>query len=259
MADTKISDLPVDATTLAGGDKFPVAKASSLSSDAFATADEIKTFVNNAPVFAAGSATAGSKPKFTSGTDLTTTETGAFEFSDERLLFTQSSGQRGKIQTKQFVVATSDRNLTNSATIQNLFASPQTITLTTGAYLMEGIINLAGMSATTGNAMFTINNGGTATLANILVHYCGIDGTGGAASQTGSWSTANASATNMVSASTNTNLFANIKGYFTVTGAGTVIPAITLVTASAAVLKACSFIQFERLGAATVLSVGNWA
>lgn len=46
MADTKISDLPTDITTLADGDKFPVADASALTTDTYATALEIKTYAN---------------------------------------------------------------------------------------------------------------------------------------------------------------------------------------------------------------------
>lgn len=44
MADTKISDLPTDITTLADGDKFAVADISALTADTFATALEIKTY-----------------------------------------------------------------------------------------------------------------------------------------------------------------------------------------------------------------------
>lgn len=49
MADTKISDLPTDIVALASGDKFPVADASALSADTYATATEVKTFTNNVP------------------------------------------------------------------------------------------------------------------------------------------------------------------------------------------------------------------
>lgn len=47
MADIKIGDLPTDVVTLADGDKFPIADASALTIDTYATALEVKTFVND--------------------------------------------------------------------------------------------------------------------------------------------------------------------------------------------------------------------
>ncbi len=63
MANTKILNLPTDIVTLADADKFPVSDATATTTDTYATALEIKTHGNTAPVFAAGSASANTWPK----------------------------------------------------------------------------------------------------------------------------------------------------------------------------------------------------
>jgi hypothetical protein len=49
MADIKIGDLPTDIVALAAADKFPVADASAITADTYATPVEIQTYVLNVP------------------------------------------------------------------------------------------------------------------------------------------------------------------------------------------------------------------
>jgi hypothetical protein len=74
VADTKISGLTA-ATSVDATDEVAIndtATAGVSGSSKRATAQMIKTFVNTAPLFAAGSATASSWPVWTAGTLLTT-------------------------------------------------------------------------------------------------------------------------------------------------------------------------------------------
>ena len=87
MADLKISDLPTDIVTLADGDKFPVADASALSVNTYATALEIREYVNATTAFIRAPAggislgnTTGFQPVFNNPSKLTVSA-GIYRFS----------------------------------------------------------------------------------------------------------------------------------------------------------------------------------
>jgi len=149
--------------------------------------------------------------------------------------------------------------LANSSTSQVLFPSPNTLTLTTGSYIFDSVLYFAGMSATSGNALFDIKGAGTVSMPYVTMQCFGIDGVGTAANQTGTWSTSSASAANMVSASTATTLFVRARGYFAIDAAGTIIPSVTLQTASAASLSIGSFLSVTRLGTTSLTNIGAWS
>lgn len=263
MADTKIGNLPTDVVTLADGDKFPIADASSLGIDTFATALELKTYVNTAPVYAAGSASANTWPKFTSGTLLTTAEDGAIEVDADCFYGCTDAGNRGVIPIRHFIRADAARTLANQSTSQIIFNSPTngTITLETGTYLFEGMLYVTGMSVTSGNFQVNILGAGTATVAAWLWHAFGIDSSTptSANTQTGTFAITSSSAASVVSATTGTAIGVQIKGTFEVTVAGTLIPSLSLVTAIAtASLNIGSYFMLERIGSTTVASVGQW-
>lgn len=263
MADTKISGLPNDVVTLADGDKFPIAQASALTSDVFTTGLEIKTFNTNAPLFAAGSTSANSKPKLTSGTNLTTPEVGAVEFGDESLFFTPSSGSRNKVYHRHFIRTGTAFTLSNTTSSQALFASPNTLTLTLGNYQFNGLIQVTGMSVTTGNALINLLGAGTAVASNQLINCIGLDASNPLTpgTQTGTWTSGSLTTpASCVTAGPGTTLYAKLNGYFTVTTAGTLIPSISLVTAiGTATVFVNSYINIERIGASSVANIGNWS
>jgi len=150
-----------------------------------------------------------------------------------------------------------DHELTSSNTIQNMFPSPSSITLSAGEYEFECFFIVAGMSATSGNMKLTLTSSSIGI--GIFIGVVGIDGVGTAAQQTGTWVVANATPGNMVSASTSTSLFARAFGRFTMDTSGTLTPQVTLSAASAASLWAGTYMKINRLSDLGVTSKGDWS
>lgn len=259
MADTKISDLTA-ASALAGTEEFPCSDGTATTKAA--TADQIKTFVNTAPVFAAGSASANTWPKLTSGTVLTTAEDGAIEFDGDNIYGTDDAGNRGYIPLRHFIRQDSSRTLTSTTTEQQLFNSVTNgrLTLETGVYFFRCQYYISGLSATSGNLAFDILGGGSATVGTVLYHVVGVDGNSNtAATQTGSTSTNAQSPASAVTAGTGTATGQHITGTFEVTAGGTIQPSVTLVTAAAGTVAAGSYFMCERMaGSTSAVSVGQW-
>jgi hypothetical protein len=260
MADTKVSALTA-VVTPAGTDEFPVNQGGTSKKETLA---QVKTFVNTAPVFAAGSATAGSWPDITAGTLLTTAEAGAWEFDGNCMYMTTDAGNRGVLPLLHFIRQTSTYTLANQGTAQKLFnaVTNGTLTLETGLYRFECMFAISGMSSTSGNAAFGLLGAGTATLARIQYQVMGrdnaINAAGGAIG--GTYSTNAATNAAAVTAGTATEMFALVKGTFEVSVAGTIIPSITLLTAvGTAVVGIGSYFMCHRIGAAGVNSVGQWS
>ena len=266
MADTKVSALTnIASGAVAAGDKFPVADVSDLTVTYHATAANIKSFCTNAPVFAAGSASAGTWPVFTSGTVLTTAEDGAWELDADCFYACTDAGNRGVVPVRHFIRADSDNNLSNSAAEQKIFSSPTNgrITLETGCYLFKGVIRVKSMEAlASSNLAFDLVGAGTATCAAWLVHCVGADtnGVGSAATTvSGTWAvTQQTAVASLVSGAANPDCWFRISGTFEVTGAGTMIPSVTLASAAAAVVQAGSYLTLERIGSTSVVSIGQW-
>lgn len=154
-----------------------------------------------------------------------------------------------------------DRTLTSTTSEQTIFdAANDTLTLPTGTYLIDGVISLSTMSATSGNASFRLVGAGTAVTANVLIDNIGIDGnTATIGTRTGSTQITNNSPTSAVTAGTSTSMQLRIKGCFEVTAAGTLIPSLALVTANAAVVKAGSHLRFTRVGDTGFQASEDWA
>lgn len=262
MADTKIGDLPTDVVTLAAGDKFPIADVSALTIDTFATAAEIKTFVNNAPVWAAGTASAGTWPKLTAGTVMTTAEDGAIEKDANCVYMCTDAGNRGAVPLMHIGRLTADYVLTSTVSEQKLFnfSTNGRLTLETGAYMFECLASITALSATSGNGAFDILGAGGATLADVLYRSVGTDGaTATASTQTGSTMIQGQSPASQQTAGTNTAWQFDNRGTFEVTVAGTIVPSVTLVTASAGVVRAGSYFACWRIGASAADTlVGQW-
>ena len=153
--------------------------------------------------------------------------------------------------------------LTSTTTAQKLFngSTNGALTLATGWYLLDAVIGITGMSATSGNGQFQILGGGTATLGGVLYHSVGVDGASGtAATQTGSWSVASNSAASISTAGTGTSLLMNIRGAFEVTATGTIIPSIALVTAAAGSVVVGSYFRCKWIGASNSnVVIGSWS
>ena len=259
MADTSIANLTA-ASTLTGTEEIPLSDGSGTTKAA--TAQQIKDFVETAPVFAAGSATAGSWPKLTAGTLQTTPDAGSIEMDADAIYMTHDAGNRGAVSICHYIRAATSRALTSTTTEQQLFGTPTNgrITLEVGLYFFEGLVYVTGMNATSGNARISIGGAGTAVTADWLWYATGIDNTTptNAGTQTGSFSITDQSVASIVTATTGTAMGAELRGTFEVTTAGTIIPSIQLVTANAATLAAGSYIMLRRMGAPNYTSVGQW-
>lgn len=269
MASTKISAL-TELTTgnVADADLVPMVDVSDTTMAATGTdkkvlASSVKTYVNTAPVFAAGSASANSWPKMTSGTLLTTAEDGALEMDAECLYGCTDAGNRGVVPLVHIIRADATRTFTSNTSQQAIFNSPTngTLTLETGTYLFEALISIDTMSGTSGNGKFSLNSGGTATLGSILYLLGGMDA---ALDTLTAWSgvtetTATQVVANHSTAATATVTTFLVKGTFEVTGAGTIIPSYAQTTAAAAVVKVGSYFMCYRIGSTSITNVGQWS
>jgi hypothetical protein len=258
---------PVDSTTLPAA---PVNLTGPITSTGAATAIAAQSgtgstfLMDTAPVIAAGSASANSWPKLTSGTLLTTAEDGALELDADCFYGCTDAGNRGVIPVEHIIRADATRTFTSNTNQQAIFDSPAngTLTLETGCYLFEGLIAMTSMSATSGNGKFSLIGAGTATLAAILWQAYGGDvaAEGTAAAAGSSWHViATQTAANIVTAATGTALCFMVKGTFEVSVAGTVIPSFAQTTAAAAVVSVGSYFKCNRIGSTSRVSVGQWS
>lgn len=258
MADTKISALAA-ASAVAGANEFPINEAGTTKK---VTGTQVATFVNTAPVFAAGTATAGTWPKFTVGTVLTTAEDGAIEMDADCFYGCTDAGNRGVIPIRNLIRADATVTQANDASAHAIFTTPTNgrLTLETGTYLFSGLLAWSAMSATSGNIKIDILGAGTATIGAWLWRHLGLDvaPAQAAANLSGGWTVTSASVASAVNAAVNTGAIVEVNGTFEVTGAGTIIPTQTLATAAAAVLSIGSFLMFERIGSTSATNVGQW-
>lgn len=258
MPDTKISALTAAAAAVATHE-FAVNEAGASKK---VTGSQIRDFCNTAPVLAAGSATAGTWPKFTPGTLLTTAEDGALEMDADCLYACTDAGNRGLVPIEHFIRADATRTFTSNTAQQAIFNSPTNgaLTLETGCYIFELLLCMDTMSATTGNGKFSLIGAGTATLAAILYALSGMDA---ALDTLTAWSgltetIATQTAANHSTISTGTVATLTGRGTFEVTVAGTLIPSYAQTTANAAVVKIGSFFTCRRIGSTSMASVGQW-
>lgn len=262
-ADSRITDLTeLTDGNVAAGDFVECVDVSDTTDNAAGSSRKCQVKSIETAVHAAGSATAGSWPVFGSGTVLTTAEDGALEQDANAFYLTTDAGNRGVVSACQILRQDSTYTLTSQTAAQKLFngATNGRVTLETGAYLFDGLIAMTSMSATSGNATFSID-GGTATLGDILWRGFGRDATSDTAVGTlsGSWSSdSTLTAAPLVTAGTATAMFGSIQGTFEVTAGGTFQPRVSLQTAAAAVVSIGSYIRVCRIGSTTMTVVGEW-
>jgi hypothetical protein len=169
---------------------------------------------------------------------------------------------RAALNPVSFIRANVNRTLTSQTASQKIFGDPTNgrVTLTSGVYVVEGALIVTGMSATSGNAQINLLGAGTATITDWLWYTDALDNTTPGtptAGQAAYLQVANTAAST-ATAGTGTALGVRFKGSFNMTTGGTMIPSIALVTAAAAVIQQGSWIEFERKGAADLVSVGAW-
>lgn len=172
------------------------------------------------------------------------------------------AGNPGYIPITNFLRAHATVTQANDNSAHAIFTTPANgrITLETGTYRFRGVMAWTSMSATSGNLKVDILGAGTATTGNWLWVATGNDNSaaGSAANGSTSWHTASASGPSILAVQTGTACSIMFDGSVEITGAGTLIPTQTLVTAAAAVLSIGSFIEFWRVGTSSVTTAGQW-
>jgi hypothetical protein len=137
VADAKISALAAAAAAL-GTHEFAVNEAGASKK---VTSAQVKTLVNTAPAFAAGSATAGSWPTLASGTLLTTPEDGALEFDADCFYATTDAGNRGVVAVRHIIRADATRTFTSVTPARRPFSPRRR---TGGSRLRPGLTSSKG-------------------------------------------------------------------------------------------------------------------
>jgi hypothetical protein len=216
------------------------------------------------PVIGATTTAAGTAMKLTSGTVMTTPESGAVEFDDNVLYTTPSAGNRGVSSSEYLVCLSSSNTLTSQTAAQPIFdggggPTNGAITLPIGTYFYELLMEVRSMSTgSSNNAAFSF--AGTAVLGTLLAQIVGGDvASGTVGTISGQDMTSASSAASMVTGATASVMHASIRGTFRVTTGGTVIPSIALVTAAAAIITGGSYFRCYCVGSSTVVTVGPWS
>jgi hypothetical protein len=235
-----------------------------LEGDANLTFDTSTDLLSTGAVaLAAGTATLA-PIKLVAGTNLTTAEDGAIEMDADCFYGCTDAGNRGIIPIEHFIRSNATRTFTSNTNQQAIWTSPAAgaLTLETGTYMFEGLIAMTSMSATSGNGKFSLIGAGTATLDALLWQAYGQDVAAEAAASAvgGNWHViATQTAVNISTAATGTALCFLVKGTFEVSVAGTIIPSFAQTTAAAAIVSIGSYFKCNRIGSASVVSVGQWA
>lgn len=259
MADTKISALTAVATP-AGTDEYATNQGAVSKRTTLA---QVKTFVNTAPVFAAGTASADTHPEFTTGTLLTTPEAGAMEYVSPVLYVSPAASCRATWPAVMWASNTADVTMSNVATAQPwLAAANDALTLPAGntTYFFEMMYAVEAMGATTRTTGMLF--GGTATIS--AIRYTALIQTGAANALGTTQSTKMcAAATIQILNATATTAAEYIRasGIIRVTTTGTLIPQIqwSANPTGTILCKAGSYFRIWAAGTNSTAAVGNWA
>lgn len=210
--------------------------------------------------------TATSSPlNIPAGTLETSPEDGDIEMDANCFYVCTDAGNRGVVPVEHLIRQHADRaTFANNANQQAIFDSVAggTLTLETGAYLFEGVIQIKGTSATSGNLKFSLAGAGGGTFAVILYTIQAIDAANDALTV---WSgiseiVSTQVVTNMATATIATVTTFYVKGSFECTVAGSLIPSVAQTTAvnNSATTTAGSYFKCNRVGATTAVSIGQW-
>jgi hypothetical protein len=248
MADQKISDLTAVAS-LSGAEIFPVVIGGVTKR---ATISQI-----------ASSATSDNSPLDTdevrtirSGTPIRTL------LSDFKIyLKTWLDGLYAPKES--FITLTSPYTLVSQTALQQLFNVPANGAFTAEAntsYFFECEFDLSGLSATSGSTSFGIL--GTASVGS-TIRYTSVAGSQSSAANLANTLVAYrtvVTAASLYNATANTPVMrAKISGILRVSTGGTIIPAVGMSVAAAAVVSTDSWFRIRPIGSDTVQSVGPWS
>jgi len=161
---------------------------------------------------------------------------------------------------EQFCTLTSAYTLASQTAAQKLFnaSTNGAVTLPTGSYFFECFISLSSLS--TSNSIFGFAlTAGTATIASQAWKSDANCGTLATAAQTILHYQYGRQHSNCWWNSTSGLGWAKITGKVRITGAGTVIPQVSLNTAAAAIVGADSYFRIWSAGTSSVTTAGTWS
>lgn len=175
MADTKISALTAASAAAAAANEFAINEAGVSKK---VTGTQLQTLMWNAPLFAAGSSSAGTKPRLSSGTLLATPEAGALEYDGTAFYETVDTTNGRTQDCNQNIFRLTANGSAIGPGIADYFGSNSALpTVTNGIY--ELVFTCFFLKTTAGTTTFTITN--TQTYTNIVA-YRMISAVGGIAS-----------------------------------------------------------------------------
>lgn len=214
----------------------------------------------------AGTATAGTAPIYLqSGTNLTNAEAGAIEYNGTLPFFTPFGTSRGVMPSEQFIVLGTPYTLTSQTAAQKMFnnTTKGAVAVAVGTYYFECFYSLSSMSATSGSFGFSLNpTGATATIGSqVYISNAVKSGASIGTAATLQSTVQTGGASTLATASTQTVGYALIRGMVRITGAGTIIPAVSLTVAAAAIVGANSYFRIYPVSASGsgAVTVGNWS
>ena len=224
-----------------------------------------QTLTNKSVALAAGTASVAPF-NLTSGTNLTTATAGAIEYDGKVFYGTPQGAQRGVIPGMQFFRLESNLAGANATGAQNTFGVSVTLSTST-IYAFETYFIFSKTAGATSHAV-SLGFGGSATVNNIL--YGGLQlglsssFSSGASSPSGTFDSATASATQLVSgiASAAYSLRLYLRGTVSINGGGTFTPQYTLSAAPGGAYStmANSYFLIYPIGASgSNVNVGTWA
>jgi hypothetical protein len=200
---------------------------------------------------------------FTGGVLNTVAAAGSVEYDGTVLYNSPTASQRGLLPAMMFRLQTSNRTLSDSASAQNVFDTPASITLDAStAYALEAVYYItraAGSNPHTLSTLFALGGSltsitylaeTTSTAGNVLGPLSRIAVTG-----------ATATAVTASSSLTNEQITVTLRGIVRTNAAGSFTPQIQYSAApgGAPTVLANSFLRLIPLGTSSVQSVGNWS
>ena len=210
-----------------------------------------------------GSATDNAITRF-DGTGGKTLQNSAATVSDDGIIRSaiDSGANAVTVPLVNWLMLTADFALTNTDTEQKYFDTTTngTLTLPTGVYRFEWFTYVTGMSATNGNAALDPIGAGTAVTDRWGQQTFGIDNNNplAAGTRSGSASVTQQTTNSAMASSAGTGMVGTSIGLFRISTGGTIIPSITLASASAATAMAGSYFRIEKIGESSETYVGAW-
>jgi hypothetical protein len=198
---------------------------------------------------------------FVTGANLTSAVGGSIEYDGTCFFASIGSATRTGVRSDQLAFLNTAYPLVSQIAAQKAFNSTANgqVSLVAGTHEFECLLNLSGMSATSGSFGFALTGGATFTQQ---WHAMAIKAAALATAATWQQSFNTAANTTLATASTATVGFAFIRGRLNVTVSGTVIPQVSLTVAAAANVGAGSYFKVGALGSGsgtTNIVVGTWS